>query len=89
MPPAESTYDSSTSFLPIERFGLKQKPRRRWKKCPPTNSFTPQEYIESGYQQLRVNLAAELLVRVKECSPDFFERLVVELLLTMGYGGIR
>jgi restriction system protein len=45
--------------------------------------------MESGYQRLRVNLAAELLARVKECAPDFFERLVVELLLTMGYGGSR
>jgi restriction system protein len=55
----------------------------------PSNTLTPQEYMESGYQQLRVNLAAELLTRVKECSPDFFERLVVELLLAMGYGGSR
>lgn len=58
-------------------------------ESPPANSFTPQEYIESGYSQLCINLAAELLVRVKECSPDFFERLVVELLLAMGYGGSR
>jgi restriction system protein len=56
---------------------------------PPSNTLTPQEYIESGYQQLRINLAAELLTRVQECSPDFFERLVVELLLAMGYGGSR
>jgi restriction system protein len=56
---------------------------------PPSTTLTPQEYIESGYQQLRVNLAAELLTRVQECSPDFFERLVVELLLAMGYGGSR
>jgi restriction system protein len=56
---------------------------------PPSNTLTPQEYIESGYQQLRLNLAAELLTRVQECSPDFFERLVVELLLAMGYGGSR
>jgi restriction system protein len=53
----------------------------------PSNTLTPQEYIESGYQQIRATLAAELLTRVKECSPDFFERLVIELLLAMGYGG--
>ncbi len=34
-------------------------------------------------------MAADLLRRVKECPPDFFERLVVELLLAMGYGGSR
>jgi restriction system protein len=58
-------------------------------ESPPSNTLTPQEYIESGYQQLRITLAAELLTRVQECSPDFFERLVVELLLAMGYGGSR
>ena len=55
----------------------------------PSNTLTPQEYIESGYQQMRTTLATDLLTRVKECSPDFFERLVIELLLAMGYGGSR
>ena len=50
---------------------------------------TPHEAIESGYQSLRAELAADLLQRVKECTPSFFERLVVELLVKMGYGGSR
>lgn len=50
---------------------------------------TPHEILESGYQTLRSELAAELLQRVKESSPAFFERLVIELLLKMGYGGSR
>jgi len=49
----------------------------------------PQENIEAGYQRIRKELSAELLTRIKSCSPSFFERLVVELLLTMGYGGSR
>jgi restriction system protein len=40
-----------------------------------------------GYQQIREELASELLRRVKEASPAFFERLVIELLVAMGYGG--
>jgi restriction system protein len=48
---------------------------------------TPEELIGSGYEQLRETLAATILDRVKQCSPRFFERLVVELLLKMGYGG--
>jgi restriction system protein len=48
---------------------------------------TPEEILERGYQQLRANLAAELLSKVIELSPAFFERLVVELLVKMGYGG--
>jgi restriction system protein len=50
---------------------------------------TPEEMLESAYQRFRGELAAELLSRVKNASPAFFERLVVELLLKMGYGGSR
>src|SRR3989338_3037319 len=48
---------------------------------------TPQESLEYGYQRNKRNLCQELLDSVKNCSPAFFERLVVELLLKMGYGG--
>jgi restriction system protein len=48
---------------------------------------TPQEAIEFGYQQMRRDLETELLALVKQCSPSFFERLVVDLLVRMGYGG--
>ena len=48
---------------------------------------TPNETVESGYQKLRAQLADELLETVKSCSPAFFERLVVALLVRMGYGG--
>lgn len=50
---------------------------------------TPEEMLESAQQRLQTDLAAELLSQVKKCSPQFFERLVVELLLKMGYGGSR
>lgn len=50
---------------------------------------TPEETLESAYQRLRSDMAADLLTRVKACSAQFFERLVVELLLKMGYGGSR
>lgn len=55
----------------------------------PTGELTPAEHIELGYGQLRHELSSELLRRVKEAPPSFFERLVVELLLAMGYGGSR
>ena len=53
------------------------------------SSRTPQELLEYGYQRIRSDLAQELLSQVKQASPQFFERLVVELLLRMGYGGSR
>jgi restriction system protein len=50
---------------------------------------TPEETLESAYLRLRSDMAAELLKRVKSCSAKFFEGLVVEVLLKMGYGGSR
>lgn len=52
-------------------------------------SHTPEEILEASYQNLRNELAEELIERVKACSPRFFEKLVVDLLLAMGYGGSR
>jgi restriction system protein len=48
---------------------------------------TPEEALDSAYQHLRVDLELEVLEQVKMASPAFFERLVVELLVRMGYGG--
>lgn len=48
---------------------------------------TPEELLEGSYLTIRKNLAQELLQRIKSCSPAFFENLVVELLVKMGYGG--
>ena len=48
---------------------------------------TPEESLETAYQTIRNSLASEILDKVKSCSPLFFERLVVQLLVAMGYGG--
>ncbi|QKV52236.1 restriction endonuclease [Comamonas antarctica] len=56
----------------------------------PAQTFsTPEEAIEQAYQGLREQLAQELLAKILSCSPIFFEQLVVELLVKMGYGGSR
>jgi restriction system protein len=52
-----------------------------------TEIHTPEEILEDAYQEIRKNLAQDLLTNVKSSSPEFFERLVVELLVKMGYGG--
>jgi restriction system protein len=54
-----------------------------------SSSATPSEALESAYENLRDELADELLARLKKASPSFFERVVVELLVKMGYGGSR
>jgi len=48
---------------------------------------SPEELLEASYQNLRLALAQELLERIKQCPPKFFEQLVVDLLVGMGYGG--
>lgn len=50
---------------------------------------TPSELIYSYYQELRDTLAEDLLQQIAERSPKFFEHLVLDLLLKMGYGGSR
>ena len=50
---------------------------------------TPEELFHGSYQQLRQALAEQMRDRVATCSPAFFERLVVDLLVAMGYGGTR
>ena len=48
---------------------------------------TPQEYLEAAYLEIKQGVAEEIINRIKACSPSFFERLVVKLLVKMGYGG--
>ncbi len=51
--------------------------------------LTPEEQLDDAYATIREQLASELLEKVKAGTPLFFERLVVGLLVTMGYGGSR
>ncbi len=50
---------------------------------------TPQELLESSYQAFHAQVAEDLLERITRVSPQFFEKLVVDLLVAMGYGGSR
>lgn len=50
---------------------------------------TPEESIEAAYRRINNDLENEILQTIKTCSPGFFERLVVELIVKMGYGGSR
>jgi len=70
-----------------------QKPQRRSGEKVTDHGIgdtqTPEEEIEAAYQRVRQGLSTERLQTVKECSPSFFERLVIDLLVKMGYGGTR
>ncbi len=49
--------------------------------------ITPEEQIEGAYQQMRSALVEDLLEQIAQQTPEFFERLVIRLLVGMGYGG--
>lgn len=53
----------------------------------PEMDRTPDEQIEAAYDDIRSALADDLLEQVMNCNPTFFERLVLDLLIAMGYGG--
>jgi restriction system protein len=67
------------------RGGIKEKSRETGEVTE--IEATPAEAIEESYLDLRESLGRELLAKVKTSTPTFFERLVVELLVRMGYGG--
>jgi restriction system protein len=53
------------------------------------SSETPEEILQKAYQSIRSDLAGEILDRIKTNTPGFFENLVVDLMVAMGYGGSR
>jgi restriction system protein len=52
-------------------------------------SSTPEEVLQKAYLSIRKELALQLLEKVKSNTPSFFENLVVDLMVAMGYGGSR
>jgi len=56
---------------------------------PNPSDKTPQEILGDSYQKIHNQLADELLEQISNCSPAFFEILVLDLLVAMGYGGSK
>ena len=90
--PAEINVEYLTQFPEFRDFrsrsgtqgGGESKPGK-----PTGDGETPEESVEAAYQDIRAELAKDLLDQVKAASPAFFEQLVVDLLVKMGYGGTR
>ena len=66
----------------------KEKPARH-EEVQDEQDKTPEEALEIAYQNLRNDLANDLLQQIKTSPPSLFEKIVVELLVKMGYGGSR
>ncbi len=74
----------------LEFYDKKRSTKRIEKSSHETEKeMTPQEALEYGYERINESLASDLLNIIKEKSAEFFENLVVELLLKMGYGGSK
>lgn len=54
-----------------------------------SDAQTPEERIEGSYRELRAALSGELLDRIQDQTPEFFEQLVLDVLHAIGYGGKR
>ena len=63
--------------------------RRHQRRGGTDPKLIPEEVIQAAHKILRKSLAADLLDQVKQASPAFFEHLVVDVLVQMGYGGSR
>lgn len=77
--------------LGVMRFGRGSRWGRKLKEGS-SNDLTipiPEKSIEENYHEIRQGLAAELLQQIKKNTPAFFEKLVIDLLVAMGYGGSR
>jgi len=87
--PSEINVDFLRQFPEFLEF---QKPKTKLvpeMETEEVDSETPEERIGLAIQQINQDLATELLETVKANTPLFFERLVIDLLVRMGYGGTR
>ncbi len=85
--PTTITKEFLTQFTEFRDFQARQNAKPENGEEINEHERTPDEILDSAYQVLRRTLAQDLLERVKNSSPRFFERVVVDLLLSMGYGG--
>ena len=76
-------------FEPFNEFQSidKRTPETSADKTEASETLDPTERLEEAHQELQATLADDLLAQVKRQTPEFFEKLVVELMLAMGYGG--
>jgi restriction system protein len=65
------------------------KPSLESTSAPVISRATPEELIDSAYQEITGELRSTLLNRITAASPAFFEKLVLDLLIAMGYGGSK
>ena len=84
-----STFPEFLEFLAGSALGFDAQALASSNAAATVETATPDEALQGAYQQLRSELASQVLDRLLAASPEFFEQIVVELLVAMGYGGSR
>ncbi|WP_395000276.1 restriction endonuclease [Sphingomonas sp.] len=82
-----NNYPTFVDFRTSSEAGLPASEKQTAITIVPSSSATPEEQVEAAQNVLHSALRAELLQRIQENSPTFFERVIVDLLVGMGYGG--
>ena len=85
--PPEITDKFLMQFPEFQEFQKRHKTKKTDYEPIEQITKTPLEMLEDSYSTLRSDLEDDLLATIAKCSPAFFENLVVELLVGMGYGG--
>ncbi len=82
-------YEAFRAFRSRRRDTLSATPTLSGEGLDSISESTPEEQFALAFQRLRQGLELELLEQIKSSSPAFFERIVIDLLVRMGYGGSR
>ncbi len=80
-------FEEFREFIEVREFKTFRRERPAVNRGLSEVEVTPVEELENAYQNIRNSLASEILVQVKSISPSMFERVVVKLIVEMGYGG--
>lgn len=88
-PPLRIDIPFMEQFPEFQEFRSRRRAPAAPRSRPEEDESTPLEEMEAADEQLRAQLADELLLIVRRLSPKGFEQLVIELLIAMGYGGGR
>lgn len=81
------TIDDLMEYPEYAAYNSTRKKKEHFDTPAPSVELTPTEQLEQAFDSIESDLAADLLNKVMEQSPAFFEHLVVDLLVKMGYGG--
>ena len=87
--PKAITSKSLERFEEFKEFKTTKKEKTILSNPALNDHLDPEEALETAYSILRNNLSDNIIEQIKKASPSLFEKLVVELLLKMGYGGSR